>query len=122
MPTELVLPRIVDTDDNSRLRQRMGEDDIFSLAEVLGSMPRLHTFLLSDVLLKKLPGPEGGPFKFAHDEDYQRRALAAYDQHSSSLRRVAFTTEFEWEKKEGGWHPWGHVADREVVSDGEDEE
>ncbi len=84
-------------------------------------MPRLHTFLLSDCALKTMS--DEGPFEFAHDEDYQRRVLAVYDQHSSSLRRVAFTTEFEWEKKEDGWHPWGHVfAEREIDSDGEGED
>ncbi|KAI0697075.1 hypothetical protein C8T65DRAFT_28214 [Cerioporus squamosus] len=97
---------------------------ILSLAEMLGQMPHLHTFLLSDALLKTLP--DGSPFKFTHDEDYQRRALAAYDQHSSSLRRVAFTTDFEWEKREDGqWHPWGYVRvtpEREIVSDGEEED
>ncbi|TFK87645.1 hypothetical protein K466DRAFT_599302 [Polyporus arcularius HHB13444] len=101
--------------------RRWDEAEILALAKVFSQMPRLHTFLLSDGLLKALPG--GGPFEFAHDEGLQRRALATYDQHSSSLRRVAFTTEFEWEKREDGWHLWGHaVAKRGLVSDGEDED
>ncbi|TFK87644.1 hypothetical protein K466DRAFT_586178 [Polyporus arcularius HHB13444] len=97
-----------------------GEDEISDVAPLLGRMPRLHTFLLSDGLARSFA--HGCPFEFYDDEDYQRAALDNYDQHSSSLRRVAFTTEFEWEKREDGWHPWGHiVADREIVSDGEDE-
>ncbi len=96
------------------------KDEISDVAPLLGWMPRLHTFLLSDGLARSFA--HGCPFEFYDDEDYQRAALDNYDQHSSSLRRVAFTTEFEWEKREDGWHPWGHiVADREIVSDGEDE-
>ena len=84
---------------------------------MLPQMPRLHTFLLSDGPAKTVY-PGGGPFYYAHDEDYQRRALAAYDEQSSSLRRVAFTSEFEWEKRADGWHPWGYViADQEILSD-----
>ncbi|RPD55380.1 hypothetical protein L226DRAFT_615626 [Lentinus tigrinus ALCF2SS1-7] len=94
-------------------------DDIFALAPLLDRMPRMHTLLLSDVTKKMM----NECFAFAHDEAYQRRALAAYDEHSSFLRRVAFTTEFEWEKRQDGWHPWGHVvAEREILSDGEDDE
>ena len=92
---------------------------------MLPHMPRLHTFLLSDGPAKTIwsVGGAAGPFYYAHDEDYQRRALAAYDEQSSSLRRVAFTSEFEWEKREDGWYPWGHVAaEREIVSDGEDDD
>ncbi|RPD55383.1 hypothetical protein L226DRAFT_615629 [Lentinus tigrinus ALCF2SS1-7] len=98
-----------------------GGDTIFAMTEVLDRMPRLHTFLISDGMPKTCLG--GSPFYFAHDEAYQRRALANYDEYSSSLRRVAFTSEFEWEKRQDGWHPWGHVvADREILSDGEDED
>ncbi|TFK87639.1 hypothetical protein K466DRAFT_103006 [Polyporus arcularius HHB13444] len=105
------------------LGEENDDENMSSWAQVFSYMPRLHTFLLSDCALKTMS--DGGPFEFAHDEDYQRRVLAVYDQHSSSLRRVAFTTEFEWDKKEDGWHPWGHVvAEREIDSDGggEDEE
>ncbi|RPD55381.1 hypothetical protein L226DRAFT_538224 [Lentinus tigrinus ALCF2SS1-7] len=95
---------------------------IFAMAEVLDRMPRLHTLLISDGMPKTRLGG-GSPFYFAHDEAYQRRALASYDEHSSSLRRVAFTSEFEWEKRQDGWHAWGHVVpERDVVSDGEDED
>lgn len=81
-------------------------------------MPRLHTLLLSDARALY----DTGLFPFAHDEDYQRDALAVYDEYSSSLRRVAFTSHFEWEKRVDGWHAWGHVVDeREVVPDGEDD-
>ena len=87
---------------------------------MLPHMPRLHTFLLSDGPAKTIwsVGGAAGPFYYAHDEDYQRRALAAYDEQSSSLRRVAFTSEFEWEKRADGWHPWGYViAYQEILSD-----
>lgn len=97
-------------------------DDIFEVAKVFLYMPRLHTFWLSDGPAKTSK-QDGRPFYFAHDEDYQHLALAVYDGWSSSLRRVAFTSEFEWEKREDGWYPWGHVAaEREIVSDGEDDD
>ncbi|RDX41905.1 hypothetical protein OH76DRAFT_1489093 [Lentinus brumalis] len=95
-------------------------EQLSGVARLLGSMPRLHTFLLSDGLSRTIGN--GCPFEFADSEDFQRLILDDYDLYSSSLRRLAFTTEFEWERREDGWHPWGHIVpDREIVSDGEDE-
>ncbi|RDX54773.1 hypothetical protein OH76DRAFT_1398168 [Lentinus brumalis] len=105
-----------------------GLNEVSALAPLLERMPRLHTFLLCDKM-PVVPGSgmaetrvDGGPHEFARNEDDQRHALAAYDRHSSSLRRAAFTSDFEWEKRGDGWHRRGHVvAEREIDSDGEDE-
>ncbi|RDX41906.1 hypothetical protein OH76DRAFT_1561285 [Lentinus brumalis] len=107
-----------------------GLDEVLPLAPLLARMPCLHTFLLCDkTTVVRISGMaetylDGGPSDFARNEDDQRHALAAYDQHSSSLRRAAFTSDFEWEKREDGWHLCGHVvAEREpIVSDGEDDD
>ncbi|RDX41909.1 hypothetical protein OH76DRAFT_1411676 [Lentinus brumalis] len=106
-----------------------GLDEISALAPLLNRMPRLQTLLLSYKLpIVRVNGVaethvDRGPPDFARSEDDQRHALAAYDRHSSSLRRAAFTSDFQWEKREDGWHSCGHVvAEREIVSDGEDDD
>ncbi len=111
-----------------RIQHGYGLDEVSALAPLLERMPRLHTFLLCDKMpIVPVSGMaetrvDGGPYDFARNEDDQRHALAAYDRHSSSLRRAAFTSDFEWEKRGDGWHRWGHVvAEREIDSDGEDE-
>ncbi|EIW61020.1 uncharacterized protein TRAVEDRAFT_46245 [Trametes versicolor FP-101664 SS1] len=77
---------------------------------LIAHLPRLHTFLLSDGPLK-LCGGFRHAFPWAGDEALQRQVLADFDRRSSVLRRVAFTTEFEWEKRaDGQWHAWGHVV------------
>lgn len=83
--------------------------DLASLGPLLlARMPRLHTFLLSDVSLKRYD--LGNAFLWARDEALQSAVLAGYEFHAPALRRVAFTTEFEWEKRaDGRWHAWGHV-------------
>ncbi len=126
-----VSSRLVWADDSSRRVQRAyGLDEILPLAPLLARMPCLHTFLLCDkTTIVRVSGMaetylDGGPSDFARNEDDQRHALAAYDQHSSSLRHAAFTSDFQWEKKEDGWHSYGHViAEREpILSDGEDDD
>lgn len=106
-----------------------GLDEISALAPLLNRMPRLQTLLLSYKLpIVRVNGVaethvDRGPPDFARSEDDQRHALAAYDRHSSSLRRAAFTSDFQWEMREDGWHSCGHVvAEREIVSDGEDDD
>ncbi|RPD71359.1 hypothetical protein L226DRAFT_615631 [Lentinus tigrinus ALCF2SS1-7] len=41
-------------------------------------------------------------FWFARDVAMQRALLAEYEKHTSVLRRIAFTTEFEWENRDDG--------------------
>ncbi|OSC96848.1 hypothetical protein PYCCODRAFT_1399756 [Trametes coccinea BRFM310] len=70
----------------------------------IARLPYLHTLLFSDVLRKFYR--RNAAFLFARDLDMQRRCLAEYSRHSSALRRVAFTTELEWEKgNDGVWYP-----------------
>ncbi|KAI0628910.1 hypothetical protein C8Q77DRAFT_1161932 [Trametes polyzona] len=78
-------------------------DDVFALGQVLiARLPRLHTFLLADVALKRYSSNHA--FRFARDVGLQRHWLAEFETHSSVLRRVAFTTEFEWERgADGTW-------------------
>ncbi|KAJ2993608.1 hypothetical protein NUW54_g7691 [Trametes sanguinea] len=72
--------------------------------EFIAKMPCLHTLLFSDALHKF--HRRNWPFLTARDRRMQREFLAEYNRHSAVLRRVAFTTEFEWEKGEDGvWYP-----------------
>ncbi|KAL7282835.1 hypothetical protein ACG7TL_002248 [Trametes sanguinea] len=81
------------------------ESDLMGLGRgFIARLPHLHTLLLSDVLRKFYR--RNAAFGFARDLDMQRRCLAEYSRHSSALRRVAFTTELEWEKgNDGVWYP-----------------
>ncbi|KAI0642128.1 hypothetical protein C8Q79DRAFT_276710 [Trametes meyenii] len=62
--------------------------------------PKLHTFVLSD-----------GPYKatcqrgfhFAQNRVTQLGWLHEWDKHNSTLKKVAFTTDFAWQKTESGW-------------------
>lgn len=46
----------------------------------------------------------------------QRSWLAEFSRHSSVLRHVAFTTEFEWEKgADGAWFPTEFPMDGPVI-------
>lgn len=80
---------------------------------IIARLPRLHTLLLSDVAYKY--GGQNHAFHFARDLALQRRWLAEFARHSSRLRHVAFTTEFEWEKgADGAWYPTELPRDRPV--------
>ncbi|KAI0657081.1 hypothetical protein C8Q70DRAFT_919959 [Cubamyces menziesii] len=107
--------------------------DVHELGQIiLPTSPRLHTFLLSDGVLKSRG--QNWAFSFARDLDLQKQWLVEYSRYSSALRRVAFTTEFEWEKGEDGvWypsefpsdkpveHPHGHDNDDSDISDWDDD-
>lgn len=50
----------------------------------------------------------------------QKALLGEYEQHTSALKRVAFTTEFEWEKgSDGRWYTTD-LIDVEVQEEPED--
>ncbi len=86
---------------------------LFALGErVFARLPRLHTFLLGDVVKKQYDHRDH--FWFARDVDMQRALLAEFERHTSALRRVAFTTEFEWEKGDNGRWYTTEVVDAEV--------
>lgn len=75
----------------------------------------MHTFPAfipsSCQMVRKMCAGVQAAFPWARDEALQRQVLADFDSRSSVLRRVAFTTEFEWEKRaDGQWHAWGHVV------------
>ncbi|KAI0628913.1 hypothetical protein C8Q77DRAFT_1067174 [Trametes polyzona] len=90
-------------------------DDVFALgAAIIARLPRLHTFLLSDANFKA--SGQNRAFRFARDLALQRSWLAEFSRHSSVLRHVAFTTEFEWEKgADGAWFPTELPKDGPVV-------
>ncbi|RPD55385.1 hypothetical protein L227DRAFT_468545, partial [Lentinus tigrinus ALCF2SS1-6] len=74
---------------------------LFALgASIFLHHPRLHTFLLGDVVKKRYDHRDH--FWFARDVAMQRALLAEYEKHTSVLRRIAFTTEFEWENRDDG--------------------
>ncbi|KAI0646566.1 hypothetical protein C8Q79DRAFT_1000850 [Trametes meyenii] len=81
------------------------EELLIQLGPVLiAQLPRLHTLLLSDMPLRVRS--EDGEFQHARDIALQQRALAEYERHSSTLRRVAFAAEVGgWEKCGGRWCP-----------------
>ncbi|KAI0355258.1 hypothetical protein OH77DRAFT_355369 [Trametes cingulata] len=90
-------------------------------ARIIARLPHLHTLLLSDTAYKEF-GPNKA-FKFARDVVLQRAWLAEYARHSSVLRHVAFTTEFEWEKgDDGAWYPTELPKDKPVDVDPEDDQ
>ncbi|KAI0697073.1 hypothetical protein C8T65DRAFT_743317 [Cerioporus squamosus] len=94
-------------------------DALFALGEcVFARLPRLHTFLLGDVVKKQYDHRDH--FWFARDVTMQRALLAQFEKHTSALRRVAFTTEFEWEKGEDGRWYTTEVVDPEVREEPED--
>ncbi|KAI0737412.1 hypothetical protein C8Q80DRAFT_1125405 [Daedaleopsis nitida] len=69
---------------------------------VLPKLPRLHTLLISDAVLKF--DKRDARFWFARDLEMQRMRVEEYEEHAPALRLVAFTTEFEWEKgADGKW-------------------
>ncbi|KAI0761513.1 hypothetical protein BD413DRAFT_590063 [Trametes elegans] len=80
-------------------------DEVLALGEgFVAHLPRLHTLLLSDVSFKVCG--QNCAFRFARDLALQRGWLAEFARRSPVLRRVAFTTEFEWEKgADGVWYP-----------------
>lgn len=50
----------------------------------------------------------------------QKALLGEYEQHTSALKRVAFTTEFEWERgSDGRWYTTD-LIDVEVQEEPED--
>ena len=67
---------------------------------MLAHVPRLRTLLLSDGIYKSY---KLRPYKFGRDVALQRAVLASYEAYAPALRRVAFTTDFEWEKGADGW-------------------
>ncbi|KAI9069780.1 hypothetical protein FKP32DRAFT_1640455 [Trametes sanguinea] len=81
------------------------QSSLMSLGKAfIAKLPHLHTLLLSDALRKIYS--RNAAFMFARDLNMQRRCLEEYSRHSAVLRRVAFTTEFEWEKgSDGVWYP-----------------
>ncbi|TFK87647.1 hypothetical protein K466DRAFT_662851 [Polyporus arcularius HHB13444] len=86
---------------------------LFALGErVFARLPRLHTFLLGDVVKKQYDHRDH--FWFARDVDMQRALLVEFERHTSALGRVAFTTEFEWEKGDNGRWYTTEVVDAEV--------
>ncbi|KAI0737103.1 hypothetical protein C8Q80DRAFT_1276657 [Daedaleopsis nitida] len=69
---------------------------------VLPQVPRLHTLLISDAVLKY--DYWDSRFWFARDVELQRTLLDGYVRYAPALRLVAFTTEFEWERGvDGEW-------------------
>ena len=61
----------------------------------------MHTVLISDVEAKARGSR--ARFWYARDVERQRELLREYEMHAPGrLRRVAFTTEFEWERNEEG--------------------
>ncbi|KAI0781548.1 hypothetical protein BD413DRAFT_608677 [Trametes elegans] len=75
---------------------------------LLAHLPRLHTFLLSDGPFKREDPTIA--FRWAWDYSLQRQLLVEYHGYAPGLRRMAFTTEFEWEKRaDGRWYPWNHI-------------
>ncbi|KAI0648591.1 hypothetical protein C8Q79DRAFT_1102962 [Trametes meyenii] len=85
--------------------------DVHALGQqFIRHLPRLRTLRLSDVGYK-LYGPNQA-FAFARDVPLQREWLAEFARCSSALNRVAFTTEFEWEKgTDGAWYTTECVSD-----------
>ena len=68
---------------------------------MLAHAPRLHTLIISDAEVKE-HGPRAR-FWFGRDVERQRALLGRYERHApGQLRRVAFTSEFEWERDSGG--------------------
>ncbi|KAI9069779.1 hypothetical protein FKP32DRAFT_1586620 [Trametes sanguinea] len=96
--------------------------DVLALGETfIAHLPHLHTLLFSDAFYKIFR--RNGAFRFARDLGMQRKCLDEYSTYSAVLRRVAFTTEFEWEKGDDGvWIPSQLPRDEPAdVSDGEDD-
>ncbi|KAI0758666.1 hypothetical protein C8Q74DRAFT_1299236 [Fomes fomentarius] len=89
-------------------------NSLLRFAPALSKLPRLHTFLLSDLVSRHVNDHD---FPFTHDEALQLSVLREFDEHcSSSLRRVAFTTAFEWEKRaDGRWYAWGDIEPERKV-------
>ncbi|KAI0634801.1 hypothetical protein C8Q77DRAFT_1104112 [Trametes polyzona] len=78
------------------------EEYLVQLGRVLiAHLPHLHTFLLSDAPVKAQNEDRG--FRHAQNIPLQRKALAEYSKHSSNLQRVAFTSDFLWEKRGSDW-------------------
>ncbi|KAI0365144.1 hypothetical protein BV20DRAFT_1028597 [Pilatotrama ljubarskyi] len=87
-------------------------------AKIIARLPRLHTLLLCDISYKEYGSNKA--FKFARDVALQRAWLAEYARHSSVLRHVAFTTEFEWVKgADGAWYPTELPKDKPIDVDPE---
>ena len=66
---------------------------------VLPELPRLHTLL---ICVRRYDHSSSW---LAHDLQMQRTLLEEYENHAPALRLVAFTAEFEWEKRADGlWY------------------
>ncbi|EIW55578.1 uncharacterized protein TRAVEDRAFT_73431 [Trametes versicolor FP-101664 SS1] len=79
-------------------------DYLSELGQVLiAHLPELHTFLMSDMPVRVQHEDNG--FEHAQDLPLQRKILAEWESYSSALRKVAFTSEFGWEKKGDQWFP-----------------
>ncbi|KAI0665404.1 hypothetical protein C8Q78DRAFT_1084003 [Trametes maxima] len=94
--------------------------DVHSLGKrLIEHLPRLHTLRFSDVAYK-LYG-RNKAFAFARDVPLQRGWLTEFAQRSNTLRRVAFTTEFEWEKAaDGAWYTTECVSDARLDPEEDD--
>ena len=75
---------------------------VVTFCTILLTMERVQTLLISDSLVKA--NSDGSPFRFSHDLLFQSDVLRSYDKRAPTLRRAAFTTELEWEKRTDGWH------------------
>ncbi|KAI0642140.1 hypothetical protein C8Q79DRAFT_1014010 [Trametes meyenii] len=82
--------------------------------------PRLHTFLLSDAPLKA--SDSSLSFLFADEVRKQHAWLGKWEEHTSALKKVAFSSEFMWQKTESGWGRRKMNASEEDDDDDDDDE
>ncbi|KAI0325883.1 hypothetical protein GY45DRAFT_174850 [Cubamyces sp. BRFM 1775] len=64
--------------------------------------PRLQAFFLSDAPIKALMGSECS-FLFTLVWDRQKSWLQEWENHTTALKEVAFSTECSWKKTDGSW-------------------
>ncbi|KAI0669351.1 hypothetical protein C8Q78DRAFT_978224 [Trametes maxima] len=74
---------------------------IRSLSDTLEDMPHLHTLLFSDAPMKTEDYEYCFTISFAVDR--QRDIIRQWSERTTSLRRVAFTTEKEWVRRGDEW-------------------
>ncbi|KAI0355256.1 hypothetical protein OH77DRAFT_1455429 [Trametes cingulata] len=78
------------------------------VSRMLAQMPHLHTLLFSDASLKVQD--DEWCFNIAFQRERQRMVAQLWSQHAKALRRVAFTTEMEWVRRDGS-REWVLITD-----------